>query len=40
MMDEMRAAWAMFATGLTGTLHDGNLDPLLKQHRENFNRIS
>jgi hypothetical protein len=39
MREEIRTAWADFAQGLKGTIHDGRLDPLLKEHRENFNRI-
>jgi hypothetical protein len=30
MRDEIRNAWAAFAQGLAGTIHDGKLGPLLK----------
>jgi hypothetical protein len=36
MRDEIRTAWAAFEQGLAGTIHDGKLHPLLKEHRENF----
>jgi hypothetical protein len=40
MMNEMQAAWGAFSKGLTGTSHDGKIDPSLKHHRDNFTRIS
>jgi hypothetical protein len=39
MLDEIRAAWGAFASGLTGTIYNGKLDPLLKQRREDFTLV-
>jgi hypothetical protein len=40
MREEIRTAWATFEQGLTGTIYEGKLDPLVKWHQRNFTGIS